>query len=43
MVYFEIYDDCEFGYITLDEKNNHKIIDNQDITELKTFIEYMKR
>ena len=43
MVYFEIYEDCEFGYITLDEKNNHKIIDNQDITELKTFIEYMKR
>ena len=43
VVYFEIYNDCEFGYITFDEKNNHKIIDNEDITELKTFISYMKR
>jgi hypothetical protein len=43
IVYFEIYEDCEFGYITVDEKNNHKIIDNKDITELRAFIEYMKR
>ena len=43
LIYFEIYQDGDFGFITFDKQNNHKVIHNEDIIDFKKFIEYYKR
>jgi hypothetical protein len=40
-IYVEIYSDLEFGFIAFD--NNHKSIINEDITDFKVFIDFMKK
>jgi hypothetical protein len=40
-IYLEIYSDLEFGFIAINK--DHKIVINEDITDFKVFIEFMKK
>lgn len=40
-IWFEIYEDYEFGYIAFN-KNNYQVIANEDIKDFKLFIQYLK-
>lgn len=40
-IWFEIYPDCEFGYIAFDKANNYRMLANEDITDFNDFIEFM--
>ena len=41
-VWFEIYNDGDYGYIAFDKENNYKVIINEDILEFNYFIKFMK-
>lgn len=41
-VWFEIYDDGEYGYIAFDRENNYQLIANEDVLDFNQFIEFMK-
>jgi hypothetical protein len=40
LIYFEIYSDGDFGFISVDKQNEYKIIHNQDINNLKEFVDF---